>query len=197
MTDKRPLRRAMKELRLNMDPDTKIRADKAICREFCSSAYYESCEMLLLYVSGDIEVGTGEILDTALADGKNVLCPRCISGTNEMRFYRIESTDDLEPGHYGILEPKAYCPEVNAGCGSVCIVPALCFDRRGHRLGFGKGFYDRFLSGYEGISVGLCYDICIAENVCEEEHDVPVDAVITESGMILTNKNREDWSANG
>lgn len=149
---------------------------------------------ILIYVSGELEIGTRKLMEYYLKDSKTgicrVLCPKCEKGSNIMHFYVINSFDDLEAGSYGILEPKSYCERVDVFDRPMCIVPALSYDRKGYRLGFGKGFYDRFLADFMGITVGLCCEKCVPDGeLPHEEHDLRVDFVITERGWI---KNLSD-----
>ncbi len=195
-SSKSELRRELKAARLSMDRQSKADCDGLIAQRFLHSEPYERAEILLIYVSGSIEVGTESIIETALSDGKAVFAPRCISGTNDMVFCRINGFDELEEGYRGIREPKEHCPLYSGG-QAVCVVPALAYDGQGYRLGFGKGFYDRFLSGFSGITVGICYEQCLLADVCREAHDVPVDRIITEKREIITKLNERNDRING
>ena len=177
---------------MQMTPDEKSRADHLIADRLMSSDLYEKADALLVYISSQIEVGTHEIIRGALAAGKNVFAPRCISGTNQMQFCSIGSFEDLECGSWGILEPKQYCKVFSGSAAPVCITPALAYDPAGYRLGFGKGYYDRFLAGFEGVSIGLCYEACILESICRDSFDVPVDVIITENREIIIDDEREE-----
>ena len=187
---KQELRKHFKAIRLARDPHEKRAADSAVCTAFTESDVYKNSRDILIYVSGDIEIGTIGIIEKVLSDinncaDKRLLCPRCVSGTNEMHFYRINSLDDLESGHFGILEPSAECERIDEYVKALCVVPALSFDSKGYRLGFGKGFYDRFLTDFKGITVGLCCESCLTEDKLPcDEHDVSVDMIITEKSLI-------------
>ena len=116
------LRARYKELRRAMPPEQKDAADRRIADRLSRLGCYRRCSTLLTYVSSPIEVGTREIIARALADGKRVAVPRCVPGTREMEFYLIESCDDLEPGAFGILEPRP-SPErlLSEWKGCVCL----------------------------------------------------------------------------
>jgi 5-formyltetrahydrofolate cyclo-ligase len=101
-----------------------------------------------------------------------------------MRFYVFSSLDELETGAYNIPEPNAECPEITETDNALCIVPGLAFVKSGHRIGFGRGYYDRFLSGFKGISCGVCFDEFILESIPCEPTDIPVELLITQSGKI-------------
>lgn len=188
MNSKKQLRSQLKVYRLSLDRDLKAASDKAIFENVINTDAYRSCSQLLVYVSGDIEVDTRLLIRQALADGKSVLAPRCISGTNLMDFCLIRSFDDLEEGAYGIYEPKAGCEIISEFSDALCIVPALAFDNNGYRIGFGKGFYDRFLSEFQGISLGICYDSSVIEDVYRQEHDKTVNMIVTENRTLIIYK---------
>ena len=192
MTFKQQLRKELTEERKAFDTVFRLNADKAIADTLFLSEEYRSCREILIYISGTIEVGTLQIIEKALNDGKAVCCPRCIKGSNDMDFYRISSLNDTEPGYMGIPEPKIFCPPAVADEGSLCIVPALGYDSRGYRIGFGKGFYDKYLSRFPGLAAGICYDSFILADVIPESHDKPVDMIITESKTVYINHLGEE-----
>ena len=163
MTDKKALRKHFKEIRLSMSAEERKQADVAVQQAFLDSEEYKSCTTVLAYVSSDIEVSTAEIVRKALKS-KIVLCPRCEKNGNIMYFYRINSTYDLKEGRFGIFEPDESCEKNCVFDNALCIVPALSYDKDGYRLGFGMGFYDRFLADYNGMKLGLCYDNCMSES---------------------------------
>lgn len=190
VNDKSQLRKHFKDIRLSRTPAETENIDRDVYYAFIQNDYYYRCQDFLLYVSGEIEIGTRLIMEYIFADiargePMRLLVPRCEKGTNEMFFYQINSFDDLEPGYCGILEPKAYCKRIDEFVDPMCVVPGLSFDSKGYRLGFGKGFYDRFLADFKGITVGLCCDRCLTDGeLPRDEHDVAVDFVITESGYV-------------
>lgn len=190
MTDKKQLREHFRQLRTAAVHDREqLVRDEMIADRFTKSEAYLSCEKLLIYISGEIEVDTTSIIEDAFSKGKTVLVPRCVKGTNIMEFYRINSFDDLDTGSYGILEPDKKCEKYDGFDNSVCVVPGLSFDLRGYRLGFGKGFYDRFLTEHDIPAIGLCYENCISETLPAESHDVSVDCIVTQDRVILARKD--------
>ncbi len=136
---------------------------------------------LLFYCSTALEVDTRRLIERAWALGKTVALPRCRPDTVELDFFVIRSWDDVEPGMLDIPEPKAHCRPLPEDMTTLCIVPGLMFDRAGHRIGYGKGYYDRFLSVYRGAAVGLAYERCMEEELPYERHDRTVDIVVTEN----------------
>lgn len=192
------LRQNVKQMRLSLDPDVKKQMDDSITDTFLSATSYTRSDVILTYVSTPIEVSTERIILTALSDGKRVACPRCIEGTREMEFYYIDSLDDLKPRTFGVREPDEDRSRVYDGLGRpVCIVPGLSFDRWGFRLGYGKGYYDRFLSRYKGWTVGLCYSECVLYRLPHGRFDRPVDRLITEKYLRLCENSRPTGKAGG
>ncbi len=182
--DKKALRRQLRQMRSEMPAEQRLGLSERIADRLISEEAYKNCETVLCFVSTAIEVETKKIIDTAFADGKRVAVPRCIFGTHEMEFAFIESLSELVSGAYGILEPPLHNELTLGGENSICIVPGLSFDEMGYRLGFGGGYYDRFLSEYKGISCGVCYGSFVVGRLPCEECDVTVDKIITEERTI-------------
>ncbi len=179
MTDKSLLRAAFKHIR-NSLKDRESPSEKIVGKVLESQAYLE-CDTVYAYFPVGSEVRILRIIEQALHDDKNVTLPKCLDKKGTMEFYYINSLSDVSEGTYGIPEPTGINP---AGYGrekSLCLVPGLAYDREGYRLGYGGGYYDRFLSKFKGISIGLCYDACIADCLPHEETDRQVDIIITES----------------
>lgn len=155
--------------------------NSAITEKLLSLEKIQSADLILPFVSAKGEVGTRELIARCFYAEKTVAVPRCIDGSN-MEFCVIHTFDDLEKGMYGIDEPKEYCEVIKAenAENSVLIVPALCFNAKGYRLGYGKGYYDRFISRYKGYTVGVCYSEFITDDIPVDEYDRCVDIVITE-----------------
>ncbi len=185
---KTEIRSRHKKLRESFPEDKKAEFDAAIAERFLGLSEYKSCDTLLAFVSKDIEVDTEEIINSAFKDGKRVAVPKCDTETTTIEFYEISSYDDLEQGFYGLLEPKKSCKKVENFDNSVCMVPGLVYDREGFRLGFGKGYYDRFLIDYSGVTVGVCYSRCIEKEIPRGFYDRPIGMVVTEK-YIIDNRN--------
>ena len=175
------LRKKFKERRKAMSPQRKERADIRISERLRSLYCYRKSKTVLCYVSTAIEVDTAAIISNALTDKKRVAVPRCIHGTREMEFYFINSIDELTPRTFGVLEPDDN-PEkmVTDFSDSICIVPALACDRNGYRLGYGGGYYDRFLRRYNGEKILILYKNCLLEHLWHGRFDVRIDRIVTE-----------------
>lgn len=199
MNDIRPLKQKLraesKLYRNELSSNEKAELDSKISDRLSNTWQYKGCEVLLTYVSTEIEVDTREIISRALADGKRVAVPRCIDNTRLMDFYFIKDFDDLESGYMGVLEPiPEKCEKMTDFSKGLCIVPALMFDLYGYRLGYGKGYYDRFLSNFCGETLGLCYNRCVREKLPHGKFDKCVERIITQS-RIITVKNAKGGSA--
>ena len=144
------------------------------------SDLYKSADAVLAYWSVASEVSTQKIIEKALSDSKRVALPKCIDSKGNMEFYYISSASDLSEGMYGIKEPGAEIKADDFSESTVCLVPRLSFDKKGYRLGYGKGYYDRFLSSFEGICLGVCYSEFLLDNIPIELTDRLVDIVITD-----------------
>ncbi len=185
-SDKARLRPRYRALRRSLSAAEKQERDNRVAAAVRECREYLQADILLCYVSLPIEVDTRAIMQNAWEDGKVVAVPRCVPETGEMDFYPIRSLDSLRPGAFGVPEPDTGESErLLSFSGALCVVPGLCFDRQGYRLGFGKGFYDRFLTRFDRTSgktsIGLCYEDCIVRQLPRERHDRRVNAVVTES----------------
>ena len=135
------------------------------------------------------EIDTWRIFDAAIKAGKKVAFPLCFED-NTMKYYYVNSRDDLETGSFGILEPKKGLEEYSPQSLSLCVVPGIVFDKEGYRIGYGKGFYDRFLSTFPGVKVGLVYSNMIVPKVPRGRFDKHVDILISERGVNAVNASR-------
>jgi len=145
-----------------------------------------SAKCVLLYSSKGGEVHTDGIIRSALAAGKKVALPVTGKEKHMLHIYEIKEIDELVLGAFGILEPSVReGREVLPEEVDLALIPGVSFDRRGHRIGYGMGYYDSLLKKIRGRKVGLCYSFQIVEKVPEESHDVPMDALVTEKEVMV------------
>lgn len=163
---KAALRRELIARRKAMSLEERSLADESIFHRLLP--FVERADSVFCYASTEIEVDTRRLIDHCLSRKIPVALP--VSGDKELSFYYIESTDELRRGRYNIDEPPTDRPAF-AGEKTLCVVPALCADGNGLRLGYGKGYYDRFLGDFSGVSVILCYK-SFKQEVPAEPHDV-------------------------
>ena len=175
------LRARYRQFRERLGEDQKIALDSTIQSRLLALREYAAADTIFTYVSKPIEVDTIALIKAALANHKLVAVPRCVPNTYDMQFCYITSLDDLEKGSFGVLEPVASrCRPVTDFYRGFCIVPGLSFDAQGYRLGYGKGYYDRFLAEFSGDTIGICYSGCVQWNLPHGYYDRPVDILITE-----------------
>ena len=147
---------------------------------------YNDCKALFTFINYGKEVVTKNIIKDALKKGKEVAVPYMTGKPHEMVFLEIDGLDNLVENKYGILEP-VFNEEniVNSNESTFIIVPALVLDNNKNRMGYGGGFYDKYLSENKYLcSVGVAYDFQIVEKVPTEENDVPLDIIVTNRGIV-------------
>lgn len=189
MQIKSELRQLYKEKRRNI-ADKEIKDDHIIS-SFLDSDLYKNAELILCYASLKSEISTDKLITAALSDGKRVALPLCTDKNGSMEFYFIDSLSDISEGAFGIREPNAEkCKRAEDFANSICVVPALAFDKKGCRLGYGKGYYDRFLKNYTFISVGLCYNDFIMDSLPTDEYDEAVDYIACEDKTISVKEDK-------
>lgn len=185
------LRAQFRAIREAMDPAVREEADRSIAETVRKLWQYRVSRQILVYVSTPIEVDTHRIITQALADGKRVAVPRCVPDTRNMEFYYIESMDDLSPGSFGVLEPQADPARLVSDFSyAMCLIPAFSYDFSGYRLGYGKGYYDRFLAGFDGHMIGLCYSSCVRRSLPHGRFDRSVQLLVTENYIRRTKRRQ-------
>ncbi len=174
--DKKALRKKIREQKRAMTPGQIEEASRKLVEQFMALEAYRKAKTLYGYLPYNQEVRTVPILEQALADGKRVAVPKIYD--DEMRFIYLTDLSQVETGYAGIPEPIADGPIADDPAALV-LMPGLAFDREGHRIGYGGGFYDKFLSAEPGHpTVALCYAFQMVEHLPTEEFDIPVDSVL-------------------
>lgn len=182
---KADIRRSMIQRRKALSPSEAGRCSEAIRQQILEAPFYRESRCLSCYVSVNNEVDTHALIRGALNEGKRVAVPVARKG-RPMIQARISDLSELVPAPFGLLEPAedSWDP-IPQDAFDLVIVPGLAFDRQGNRVGFGGGFYDRFLSGLRAAKVGIAYGFQLGEALPTEPHDVELDWLVTES-QILT-----------
>lgn len=190
MSTKVDLRRKYVQIRDGLDKDSRNCMSENILGILCDTDVYKKAKTVFVYVSVGSEVKTHSLIDKALSDGKRVVVPLCNTLTHSMDIYEIKDRGQLETGSYSIPEPKANLilsgaiQKVMSSEIDLAIVPAVVFDKRGMRIGYGGGYYDRFLCEFKGVAAGIAFEQCIVDELPTEEFDCGVDMVICSEGMI-------------
>ena len=176
--DKKALRRAIGAKKSALTPEEVERRSAILAQRLFDTEPYRQAGSLYAYLSFNQEVRTNPIIERAWAGGKRVAVPKVIG--KEMVFIWLTNFDQLGPGYYGITEPIEDGP-VADDTHALVLMPGLAFDPEGHRVGYGGGFYDRFLEKEpEHPLVALCFDFQMFDHLEVESHDIPVDLVITD-----------------
>lgn len=198
--DKKAFRRQMLARRDAIPLENRIEADKVRNERIRNWAVYQEAKLMLFYVSYRSEADTIQLLKEALTAGRCVAVPKVV-GT-ELVFYRITDFSQLVEGYRGILEPDTERTETvteGEGCvkkheavsqdASLLFVPGCAFDERGGRMGYGGGFYDRFMEKYpQGLRVALAYEEQMVAEVPRQAHDRLVDVIVTQERMVQVAK---------
>lgn len=177
------------ELRARRDRQPgRQRLSQAICRRLMALPEFAAAGCVMSYVDFSSEVHTRPLLRTLWEEGRTVVVPYCAG--DELGLFRLESFDELAPSRFGIPEPRGELRaraerRADAAELELVVVPGLAFDRRGARLGFGRGYYDRFLRRLrpQTLRIGLAFECQLVEQVPLLAHDVPMHMVITESAV--------------
>ena len=171
---------------------SKIRADiygrgeysKSLCDGIAMLKDYADADILLLYFPTRSEPDLTTLAHLAWRDGKQVAFPISHTDSLTLDFRIVSSLDELSAGAYGIREPDESAPRATLTERTLCVVPALAVDRGGYRLGYGKGYYDRFLSSFVGRSLVAILSSLVCERLPRNDTDIPLNTIITETGAI-------------
>ena len=183
---KRGLRRQLAARRDSVPEDERREMSRLICSRLLSLESFGESAAVFCFVSAKSEPETRPFIEASLSAGKKTACPRCTGKDGLMDFYYITCLSQLVPGSFGIYEPDAsVCVRACAPFDGLCVVPALAFDLHGGRLGYGGGYYDRFLGRFGGTAVGICFDDFVSdETLPSEPTDRRVQYVVTEKRVI-------------
>ncbi|MEF8848329.1 MAG: 5-formyltetrahydrofolate cyclo-ligase, partial [Candidatus Thermoplasmatota archaeon] len=183
---KKKIRRDIYEKRKQLSRKEILKKSKNIKYKLFNLTKFAKSETILFYVSYDNEVFTHNIIKEAISSGKKTVVPIVDKERHRLMLSVLESWNDLQPGSYGVLEPKKNClQKISPKEINLIIVPGVGFDKKGNRLGHGEGYYDRLLSKtYDTLSIGLAFETQIIENIPIDTHDEPVDIIITEKRVI-------------
>ena len=177
------LRREMKLKRRTLTKEEIARCSAEIARKLFLQNQTKDAKSVMVYVSAFNEVATDGIIRELFRMKKLVAVPVSDTATETITVSYIDSTEDFSKGAYGIREPKKIHKAELADI-DVIIIPALAFDLKLNRMGFGQGYYDKLLADFSGCKIGLCYDFQITDSVFPEPHDIPMDIIITEKRII-------------
>lgn len=178
---KKDLRNIVYTRRNELNKGIKSDWDIEILKKLLQNEFYKKADVIFTYISFGGEVDTIKFIEKALSDGKTICVPRVISKKEGMEAYEISSLNDLEKGFYGILEPKGESKFISPLHIDLIVMPGVAFDKANGRIGYGGGFYDRFLKRVtaETIKIALAYTFQIFDSIPTEEFDEKADFIIT------------------
>ncbi|MGM0844249.1 MAG: 5-formyltetrahydrofolate cyclo-ligase [Bacillota bacterium] len=184
--DKKELRKHQKALLSSIDRPVYEQKSFLIASELYKTEEWKSSEAVAITVSNFPEVDTWQIIRKGWEEGKRVLVPKCSPKNRELNFHQLTSFAALETVYFGLMEPNPdQCNLVDKNEIDLVIVPGLAFMPTGHRLGFGGGYYDRFLENYHGSTLSLAFQEQLVQEVPVEPFDVSVSKIITEKAVIV------------
>lgn len=199
MDEKKSIRETVRKKRDSMTAGSVEAKSSAIAENLMGIIEYRKAKAVLFYAAKGNEVATRNLIEKALKEGKRVLLPITNAAAREIEVAEITDYDsDLKKGAFGIMEPNTDRKMKTSGAEAgekidAVIVPGIAFDREGHRLGYGHGYYDKLLhrlagneNGRKGsiVKIGLAYDCQIVEKLPRESHDLPMDLIVTETVVI-------------
>ena len=171
MTEKQKLRKELLKIRESLPQK---RADY---EKLCENPHFKNASVVFCYVSFGSEINTLPLIEHILKE-KTLCVPYCTDKDGNMICVKINSLSDLSRGTFGILEPKNIAP-FDKSLIDVCLVPGIAFDKSGARIGYGKGYYDRFLNGINAYKIGLCHRELLLDEILSDPHDVKINETLT------------------
>lgn len=179
---KKEFRQKYLTLRNEIPASEKAEFDKILTDKILSLPEFESAQCVLLFASIGSEVDTWGVFSECIRQNKKVYFPKCIDG-ERMEFLRTASKNDFTVGKYGIPEPTSDEKYISNSKNDLGLIPALAVGKDFSRLGYGKGYYDRFLKDFQGISVCPVYPQQLCESVPTDEFDIPPKIIITPTDL--------------
>lgn len=190
--NKKILRHQVLENRSKLGSQKHKEFSNIILNSILNSLYYKNAKTIMTFISFMDEVDTHEFIKKSIEDGKDIVVPITIPETKELKLSLVKNFDELETGYYNILTPKEeFLRFIDPQLVDLIIVPGVVFDRYGFRVGYGGGYYDRFLAKIEKRvpKIAIAFDIQIIDKVPREYYDIPVDYIYTEKEIIHCNTN--------
>ncbi|MBC5630983.1 5-formyltetrahydrofolate cyclo-ligase [Clostridium sp. NSJ-6] len=184
--DKKIIRKSVLKLRRNIKDEERGVWDKSIFDLLVNSKIYKDAQSIFIYVSCKDEVDTKEIIDYSLKNDKAIYVPKINIEDKTMKAIRIHSLNELYVNKYGILEPNIVDKNYIDSDFDLIVLPGIAFDKVGNRIGYGGGYYDKYLSVLECRinKVALAYGFQVLDNIEYEDHDIRVDYIITNKQLI-------------
>jgi 5-formyltetrahydrofolate cyclo-ligase len=184
---KNSIRQILRHRKDSIGPEDRLEKSDLICRHLMKQI--RDGETVMVYTSKDKEVNTADLITTLIERGNPVVVPVIVKEDVSLRLSYLRSLSSLVPSTFGVPEPVGN--EIPATCGDIdlIILPMLGFDRTGRRIGYGAGYYDRFLAKNQKLrKIGIAFACQEYENLPADEHDITMDSIITEEGIVYQNR---------
>jgi 5-formyltetrahydrofolate cyclo-ligase len=185
--EKQEIRKRVESRVSRLSDETKQRASCQIKERLLTLPEIASSKTIGLFVSFQNEVDTKELINTFLLNTTKTIVLPYIENTG-LVFRRIISYSDLKIGHFGICEPNTSCPLISVNTIDILVVPGLAFGLHGERLGRGKGYYDKVLMNFSGVSIGICFDTQFEKRIPMESSDKYLPIIVSEKRIIRVSK---------
>ncbi|PEJ56947.1 5-formyltetrahydrofolate cyclo-ligase [Bacillus sp. AFS002410] len=183
--EKKDIRNNMMKNLKNISVLDREKKSKQIIETLFSTKQLKDANIIATTMPMEHEINTKYLIATCWNENKSVVVPKCNHKTREMDFYKISSFEDLKEGYFGIQEPiEEKCEKIEKEQIDLVIVPGVAYTLKGERLGYGGGYYDRYLEDYNKLLLALAYDIQIVNELPTEKHDIKIPFIITESEII-------------
>lgn len=184
--EKKSIRENILKKRKNLNEEERAVYSNEIANKLFSSSYYKEAKTIMCFISFSDEVDTHEFIKQAIEDGKKIVVPITFPKTHELKPSLLKDFNELEPGFYNILTPKKEFKRfIEPKDIDLVITPGVAFRKDGYRVGYGGGYYDRFLSKIPDTpTIAIAFDIQIVEDLPIDSYDIPVDYIYTEKNII-------------
>lgn len=184
--NKKQLRKKAMENRKNIPEDIRNSIENILCMNLLHTDLWKQSDVIGVTIATENEWDTTLLIETAWKEHKTICVPRTIREENKLIFYRLDDFSQLKRSSYNILEPAENGQEIEKNAIDLLIVPGLLFDKNGYRIGYGGGYYDRFLMDFQNKTVSLASEKQLVDHLPAEAHDIPVQYLVTENGLLKT-----------
>lgn len=185
--NKKDLRKEMLKKRSALSNEIREEDSKTVANSLYETEHYKKAETIMAFLSFGSELNTRYLIEDSIAKGKIVVIPVMVPETKELKISRILDYSELEIGHYNIMTPKEeFLRFLDPKTIDLILVPGLIFARDGYRVGYGGGYYDRFLAGIDNsvAKIAIGFDMQIIDRVPTDHYDIPVDYILTEKQFL-------------
>lgn len=186
MEAKQKIRKNFLKIRKEINSDVVENNSRIICEKLICMDIWNNVSSIFVYSSINNEVNLDILVKWARCRGIIIAFPK-VTG-NDMNFYQINNENDLKKGYFDILEPLGNTNIIEPDVNSLIFVPGIAFDKRGYRVGYGKGFYDRFFERYYvGGKIGVAFESQMTEEIINDKYDIAMDIIVNEKGEVVLN----------